>query len=145
MPRGDFDLNFSVLPDWTFNGNETDKTESATRTVTQDKVTVTEGISIYSEGVGKKSRVLSFMNYFQTSDKRTAKSIYDRLAATIYSNMEDFPVYQTGKKISWTQNDVTIVVAFSDKKDAGGYYYATIYRYNNAVLDAVEAADISSH
>ena len=45
MPKKDFALNFSILPDWTFYGSD-GTTEKAERSVTQNGITVIEGLSI---------------------------------------------------------------------------------------------------
>ena len=119
MPRADFDANFSILPDWTFYGST---------------VSFTEGIEIFSADTSAKGKVLAFDNYFKTTDKATAKSIYSRLVATIYSNMENFPVKQSDKEVEWTQDDVSITVAFDGQKDAKGQYIVYIRRYNNKIL-----------
>lgn len=108
MPRADFDANFSILPDWTFYGSTVSFTERAERTSVVKNVSVTEGIEIFSADTSAKGKVLAFDNYFKTTDKATAKSIYSRLVATIYSNMENFPVKQSDKEVEWTQDDVSI-------------------------------------
>lgn len=135
MPRSDFDANFSVLPDWTFYGNTTERGERAERSVTNKNVTVTEGIRIYTEDATANAKVLSFDNYFTTADKGVAKAIYTRLSATVYSMMESFPASQTGTAITWVQDDVTIVCHFDGRKDANGNYTVYIRRYNNHVLN----------
>ena len=127
MPRADFDANFSILPDWTFYGSSVSFTERAERTSVVKNVSVTEGIEIFSADTSAKGKVLAF-------DKATAKSIYSRLVATIYSNMENFPVKQTSKEVEWTQDDVSITVAFDGQKDSDGNYIVYIRRYNNKIL-----------
>lgn len=136
MPRSDFDANFSVLYDWTFYGNTTEHTEKAERSVTTNGITVTEGISIFTTGADSDAKVLSFDNYFKTTDKRTAKDISTRLVATVYSNMESFPFDQNSTSITWVQDDVTIVCYYDGKKDADGNYTVYIRRYNNDLLQA---------
>lgn len=133
MPKKDFALNFSILPDWTFYGSD-GTTEKAERSVTQDGVTVIEGLSIETADGSPAGRVLAFENYFRTTNRKTARDMYARLSATIYSNMEDFPASQNSKEIRWIQNDVTIVTRLDDKKDGEGYYTVLIRRYNNHVL-----------
>jgi len=76
MPRADFDANFSILPDWTFYGSSVSFTERAERTSVVKNVSVTEGIEIFSADTSAKGKVLAFDNYFKTTDKATAKSIY---------------------------------------------------------------------
>lgn len=115
MPRADFDANFSILPDWTFYGSSVSFTERAERTSVVKNVSVTEGIEIFSADT-------------------SAKSIYSRLVSTIYSNMENFPVKQTSKEVEWTQDDVSITVAFDGQKDSDGNYIVYIRRYNNKIL-----------
>ena len=132
--RADFDANFSILPDWTFYGSSVSFTERAERTSVVKNVSVTEGIEIFSADTSAKGKVLAFDNYFKTTDKATAKSIYSRLVATIYSNMENFPVKQTSKEVEWTQDDVSITVAFDGQKDSDGNYIVYIRRYNNKIL-----------
>lgn len=134
MPRADFDGNFSVLSDWTFYGSTVSFTEKAERTSVVKNVSVTEGIEIFSADTSAKGRVLAFDNYFKTKDKATAKSIYTRLVATIYSNMENFPVKQSDKEVEWKQDDVSITVAFDGQKDSDGDYIVYIRRYNNEIL-----------
>ena len=134
MPRADFDANFSILPHWTFYGSSVSFTERAERTSVVKNVSVTEGIEIFSADTSAKGKVLAFDNYFKTTDKATAKSIYSRLVATIYSNMENFPVKQTSKEVEWTQDDVSITVAFDGQKDSDGNYIVYIRRYNNKIL-----------
>lgn len=134
MPRADFDANFSILPDWTFYGSTVSFTERAERTSVVKNVSVTEGIEIFSADTSAKGKVLAFDNYFKTTDKATAKRIYSRLVATIYSNMENFPVKQGDKEVEWTQDDVSITVAFDGQKDAKGQYIVYIRRYNNKIL-----------
>ncbi len=126
MPRADFDANFSILPDWTFYGSSVSFTERAERTSVVKNVSVTEGIEIFSADTSAKGKVLAFDNYFKTTDKATAKSIY--------SNMENFPVKQTSKEVEWTQDDVSITVAFDGQKDSDGNYIVYIRRYNNKIL-----------
>ena len=99
----DFDANFSILSDWTFYGSTVSFTERAERTSVVKNVSVTEGIEIFSADTSAKGKVLAFDNYFKTTDKATAKSIYSRLVATIYSNMENFPVKQSDKEVEWTR------------------------------------------
>ena len=78
MPRADFDANFSILQDWTFYGSSVSFTERAERTSVVKNVSVTEGIEIFSADTSAKGKVLAFDNYFKTTDKATAKSIYSR-------------------------------------------------------------------
>ena len=134
MPRADFDGNFSVLSDWTFYGSTVSFTEKAERTSVEKGISVTEGIEIFSADTSAKGKVLAFDNYFKTKDKATAKSIYSRLVATIYSNMENFPVKQSDKEVEWKQDDVSITVAFDGQKDRNGDYIVYIRRYNNKIL-----------
>lgn len=105
MPRADFDGNFSVLSDWTFYGSTVSFTEKAERTSVVKNVSVTEGIEIFSADTSAKGRVLAFDNYFKTKDKATAKSIYTRLVATIYSNMETSRSNRAIRK--WNGNKMT--------------------------------------
>ena len=91
-------------------------------------------IEIFSADTSAKGRVLAFDNYFKTKDKATAKSIYTRLVATIYSNMENFPVKQSDKEVEWKQDDVSITVAFDGQKDSDGDYIVYIRRYNHEIL-----------
>lgn len=135
MPRADFDANFAILPDWKFFGSTVSFTEHAERTSVVNNISVTEGIEIFSADTSAKGRVLAFDNYFKTKDKKTAQSIYTRLVATIYSNMENFPARQTSKEVEWVQNDVSITVAFDGQKDNDGNYIVYIRRYNNKVLN----------
>lgn len=135
MPKKDFALNFSILPDWTFYGSD-GTTEKAERSVTQNGVTVIEGLSITTADGSPRGKVLAFENYFKTTNRKAARDMYARLSSTIYSNMENFPASQSSKEIRWIQNDVTIVTWIDDKKDADGYYTVTIRRYNNHVLQA---------
>lgn len=135
MPKGDFSLNFSVLPDWTFYASD-GPAERAERSVTTDGITVIEGLSIETSDGTPMGRTLAFTNYFKTKNRKVAKDMYSRLAATIYSNMEDFPASQSGNEIRWIENDITIVTRIDDRKDADGYYRVFIRRYNNRVLDS---------
>ena len=64
MPKKDFALNFSILPDWTFYGSD-GTTEKAERSVTQDGVTVIEGLSIETADGSPAGRGLAFENYFR--------------------------------------------------------------------------------
>ena len=48
--------------------------------------------------------------------------------------MENFPVKQSDKEVEWTQDDVSITVAFDGQKDAKGQYIVYIRRYNNKIL-----------
>ena len=75
-----------------------------------------------------------WITLFKTADKKTAKDIYTRLMATIYSNMENFPQRQSSSSVTWVQNDVTIVVSYTEQKDEDGQYVVLIRRYNNHVL-----------
>lgn len=133
MPKKDFARNFAILPDWTFY-QSTGTTEKAERSVTENGVTVIEGLSILTEDGTDTGKVLAFDNYFKTTNRKAARDMYARLSATIYTNMENFPASQTDKEIRWIQNDVTIVTRLNDKKDAEGYYTVTLRRYNNHVL-----------
>ncbi len=134
MPRRDFAANFSVLPDWTYSGSATSYQEQAERTGTFGRVTVTEGIVIFTANPSDTGKVLAFDNYFKTKDKKTAKEMYTRLVATVYSNMENFPVQQRRHAVTWQEGDVTIVVSSTRTADADGFYTVTIRRYNNQVL-----------
>ena len=134
MPRADFEANFSALPGWTFYGSTTSKLERAERSVTRDGVTVQEGLVILTADTSADSRVLAFDNYFRTADKKTARDIYRRLRASIYSAMDDFPVRQSGRMTTWVRGDVTIVVFSKAEKDKDGMYTVVIRRYNNHVL-----------
>lgn len=134
MPRADFGGNFAMLPDWKYMGNSTSYEEKAERTTTNDGVTVTEGIAILAASPVANAKVLAFDNYFVTKDKNAAKEMYSRLVSTVYSNMEAFPQSQTDKKVTWVQNDVTVVVSFDGQKDVNGNYTVLLRRFNNHVL-----------
>ncbi len=134
MPRADFDENFIVLPDWKFVDTSDVHEEIAERSTGTGNDDVTEGIRIVSANTAPDGKVLAFDNYFKTKNKRIAKSIYTRLIATIYANMENFPQSQQHMQMTWVQNDVTIVVSYGEQKDAQGYYAVTIHRYNNREL-----------
>lgn len=134
MPRADFDANFTVLPDWKFLDSSQDCEEIAERSTGSGSSDVTEGIRVVTANASPTGKVLAFDNYFKTKDKKIAKSIYTRLVATIYSNMENFPQSQRDAVVVWVENDVTIVVSYTGRKDAQGYYTVTIHRYNNRVL-----------
>ena len=134
MPRGDFDANFSALTDWKYYGNTTERTEKAERSTGNDKDAVVEGIAIYTAEPSKNSRVLAFDNYFKTKDKKTAREIYKRLRATIYSSMSDFPRSQRRGKVVWVDKDVTISVSYTGQRDEEGWYVVSIRRYNNRML-----------
>lgn len=134
MPRSDFDINFSILPDWTFYGNTATTEEWAERSTGDGVNDVTESIKITTANSTKNGRVLAFENSFATKNKTIAKDIYNRLVATIYSNMENFPHRQQGQAVTWVENDVTIVVSYDGKKDEKGLYKVCIRRYNNRVL-----------
>lgn len=135
MPKADFARNFAVLPDWTFYASD-GTSEKAERTTTDGKATIIEGLSITTANGTTQGKTIAFENYFKSNDRKIARKMYDRLAATIYSNMEDFPYSQSDDEITWVQNDVTIVTSFNGRKDADGYYTVTLRRYNNHVLKA---------
>lgn len=134
MPRADFGGNFALLPDWKYTGNTTSYEEKAERTTTNDGVTVTEGIAVLAASPAPNAKVLAFDNYFVTKDKNAAKEMYSRLVSTVYANMGSFPIAQSDKKISWVQNDVTVVVSFDGQKDKDGNYTVLLRRFNNHVL-----------
>lgn len=134
MPRADFDENFIGLPDWKFVDCEDIHEERAERSTGNGHDDVTEGIRIVSANTAPDGKVLAFDNYFKTKSKGIAKSIYTRLIATIYANMENFPQSRQRRQMTWVQNDVTIVVSHAEQKDAQGYYTVTIHRYNNRAL-----------
>lgn len=135
MPRADFDENFVVLPDWKFIDSSHTCEELAERSTGTGPNDVTEGIRIITADASPTGKVLAFDNYFKTKDKKIAKTIYTRLVATIYSNMENFPQSQRDTAVTWVENDVTIVVSYTGQKDEQGYYTVTIHRYNNRVLN----------
>ncbi len=134
MPRVDFDANFSILPDWKFLDSAHDCEEIAERSTGSGSQAVTEGIRVITANASPTGKVLAFDNYFKTKDKKIAQSIYTRLVATIYANMENFPQSQQKTAMVWVENDVTIVVSWTPQKDDQGYYTVTIHRYNNRVL-----------
>ena len=72
MPKKDFALNFSILPDWTFYGSD-GTTEKAERSVTQNGVTVIEGLSITTADGSPRGKVLAFENYFKTTNRKAAR------------------------------------------------------------------------
>ncbi len=134
MPRADFDANFRILPDWKFLASTHDCEEMAERSTRSGSQEVTEGIRVITANASPTGKVLAFDNYFKTKDKKIAQSIYTRLVATIYANMENFPQSQQKTAMVWVENDVTIVVSWTPQKDDQGYYTVTIHRYNNRVL-----------
>lgn len=134
MPRADFDENFITLPDWKFMETADVHEEVAERSTGSEYSDVTEGIRILSANTAPDGKVLAFDNYFKTKDKKIAQSIYTRLVATIYANMENFPQSQQKTTMVWVENDVTVVVSWMPQKDTQGYYTVTIHRYNNRVL-----------
>lgn len=134
MPRADFGANFALLPDWKFYGSSISYQERAERSTVKNSIPVTEGIQIFTANPSASGKVLAFDSYFKTADKKTAKDIYTRLMATIYSNMENFPQRQSSSSVTWVQNDVTIAVSYTEQKDEDGQYVVLIRRYNNHVL-----------
>lgn len=134
MPKKDFALNFSVLPDWTFYASD-GVFEKAERKGDFDGNTVIEGLDIYTANGTPDGRVLAFENYFKCPNKRMAREMYARLSGTIYVSMENFPSYQSDKEIRWIEGDVTIVTYIDERKDDAGYYTVVIRRYNNTVMN----------
>lgn len=134
MPRADFDENFMVLPDWKFLDSSHDCEEVAERSTGNGSQDVTEGIRVITANASPTGKVLAFDNYFKTKDKKIAQSIYTRLVATIYANMDNFPQSRQKTAMVWVENDVTVVVSWTTQKDDQGYYTVTIHRYNNRVL-----------
>lgn len=134
MPRADFTGNFSILKDWTYTGDGASYQEKAERTTTDGSVTVTEGLAILTASTEPTGKVLAFDNYFLTKDKNTAKAMYSRLVSTVYANMESFPSEQSGDKVVWIHNDITVVVSFTGKTNVKGNYVVLLRRFNNHVL-----------
>jgi hypothetical protein len=134
MPRGDFDADFSVLPDWVFYKNNNNVNEKVERKGIVNGVNIVEGLAITSVDATATSKVIAFDNYFKTGDKKTAWSIYKRIMSTVWSGMEDMPIAQDNDHVAWKVRDITVVVSIQYNRDES-QYVIIIRRYNNVLLD----------
>jgi len=134
MPKSDFDLDFSMLPDWSFYKNEMGVNEKAERETKIDGTTLLEGIKITTAIPAGSAKVIAFDCYFKTDSKKIAKEIYDRAVSTVWSGVEDMPVAQASDFVFWKQKDISIVVSYRYEKDEN-QYVITIRRFNNRILN----------